>query len=507
VSVYVFTGPTISAREAGRELKAVYLPPAAEGDVYRAALERPQAIGIIDGYFQSVPAVRHKEILWAMSQGVHVFGSASIGALRAAELRVFGMEGVGVVFELYRDGVLEDDDEVAVAHGPAELEYLSGSEAMVNIRQTLRKAERFRIISEKVRVALEKVGKQLFYPDRTYPLLLHHALEAGLPQTELARLQEWLPGNQVNQKRIDALAMLRLIRQRLRRGLKPKKVSYCFEHTMMWETVLRQSGKLRFDLKAQPGVVSLDLLLDELRLEADKYKQSSLSALERFLAIREADRQGMKVSRARKMKTAISLRQERGLTTAAKVKLWMNENDLCDHEVEALMTEEARVRWVERRAQSALLTCLPQQLRLSGDYPRLKARAMAKERLLTSIGLKNPCLGNVGLTESELWKWYFEGILKRPLPANPALCARDAGYASVDAFRRALLKEYLYRRFEDHKERRERRRNKRHCRSRKTLSGEAISCETVPPCHLPVLGNDDRREVDRTLDQAEAEPG
>ena len=81
VSVYVFTGPTISQAEASRELEAVYLPPAAEGDVYRVTLKRPQAIGIIDGYFQSIPTVRHKEILWAMSRGIHVFGSASIGAL------------------------------------------------------------------------------------------------------------------------------------------------------------------------------------------------------------------------------------------------------------------------------------------------------------------------------------------------------------------------------------------------------------------------------------------
>ena len=84
MNVFIFTGPTISPAEASAELKAVYLPPAAEGDVYRVALHRPQAIGIIDGYFQSVPTVRHKEILWAMSCGIHVFGSASIGALRAA---------------------------------------------------------------------------------------------------------------------------------------------------------------------------------------------------------------------------------------------------------------------------------------------------------------------------------------------------------------------------------------------------------------------------------------
>src|ERR1700693_6209837 len=136
VSVYVFVGPTISPEEAGGELEAVYLPPAAEGDVYRVTLKRPQAIGIIDGYFQSIPTVRHKEILWAMSRGIHVFGSASIGALRAADLVAFGMVGGGAIFEAYRDGVLEDDDEVAVAHALAENCYRTGSDAMVNIRAT-----------------------------------------------------------------------------------------------------------------------------------------------------------------------------------------------------------------------------------------------------------------------------------------------------------------------------------------------------------------------------------
>src|SRR6266404_8823397 len=172
MNVFIFTGPTISPAEARAELKAVYLPPAAEGDVYRAALHRPQAIGIIDGYFQSVPTVRHKEILWAMSRGIHVFGSASIGALRAAELLPFGMEGVGAVFELYRDGILEDDDEVAIAHGPAETGFVAASEAMVNIRYTLRKAERVGVISRHFRQELEKVGKELFYPDRNYSTLL-----------------------------------------------------------------------------------------------------------------------------------------------------------------------------------------------------------------------------------------------------------------------------------------------------------------------------------------------
>src|SRR5439155_6455835 len=117
--IFVFAGPTISPADRA-ELDAVYLPPVMAGDVYRVAAQGPQAIGIIDGRTHRVPAVWHKEILWAMSRGIHVFGSAGVGALRAAELAPFGMEGVGKVFEAYRDATLEDDDDVTVMYGPAE---------------------------------------------------------------------------------------------------------------------------------------------------------------------------------------------------------------------------------------------------------------------------------------------------------------------------------------------------------------------------------------------------
>jgi hypothetical protein len=448
VSVYVFTGPTISPAEARAELEAVYLPPAAEGDVFRAALKRPQAIGIIDGYFQSTPSVRHKEILWAMSRGIHVFGSASIGALRAAELAAFGMEGVGTVFEFYRDAILEDDDEVAIVHGPSEVGFVAGSEAMVNIRQTLRNAELTGVISTKLRTALEKIGKELFYPDRNYPAIFCRASECGLPEAQLNELRQWLPQNRVNQKRQDAVAMLRLMRQRLTQGLKPKTISYCFQHTVMWESAWRQSGDLRFDSDGKPSVADLGTLLDELRLEGDQYKQHSLMALERFFAIREAERLGMIVSEERRRKTEVGFRRERDLVDAAQVERWMNDNDLNDDQFDALMMDEARVRWVRQRSQFSSLSSLSDQLRLSGDYPRLAARATAKDRLLESLGLKNPCLENAHLTENQLLRWYFKELLGRSVPHDPNSYSRNLGFASPDAFRRALLKEYLYRRFE-----------------------------------------------------------
>ena len=147
----------------------------------------PDAIGIVDGYFAHVPSVWHKEILHALSAGIPVYGAASMGALRAAELAQFGMVGVGRIFEAYRDGVLEpfaepfeDDDEVAVLHGPPELGYRALSEALVNIRRTLARATEHGVIAAATRDRLIREGKGLLYQERSYEAILTRARD-GVP--------------------------------------------------------------------------------------------------------------------------------------------------------------------------------------------------------------------------------------------------------------------------------------------------------------------------------------
>lgn len=127
----LFAGPSLAGVHVSSMKGIDQRPPVRQGDVYLATLEQPSAIGIIDGYFEGVPSVWHKEILWAMSQGIAVLGASSMGALRAAELDTFGMIGIGSIYRAYRDGQLEDDDEVALVHGPQELGYHALSVAMV----------------------------------------------------------------------------------------------------------------------------------------------------------------------------------------------------------------------------------------------------------------------------------------------------------------------------------------------------------------------------------------
>ena len=56
-------------------------------------------------------------------------GASSMGALRAAELSQFGMVGIGEVYQAFKLGRLEDDDEVAIVHGPegSRLPAIDGS--------------------------------------------------------------------------------------------------------------------------------------------------------------------------------------------------------------------------------------------------------------------------------------------------------------------------------------------------------------------------------------------
>jgi hypothetical protein len=139
--IIVFAGPTLP-REPREDWRALLeacdvRPPARRGDVLAALASHPRTIVLLDGYYFTVPSVTHKEILYALDAGVRVIGAASLGALRAAELEPFGMEGVGTVFDWYKTGALDGDDEVALLHASREHGYRPITLALVEVRHAL----------------------------------------------------------------------------------------------------------------------------------------------------------------------------------------------------------------------------------------------------------------------------------------------------------------------------------------------------------------------------------
>lgn len=235
----IFAGPSLPDLDIARQrLIGDYRGPAAQGDVLRAAQCRPPAIVLIDGYFERLPAVYHKEILWALSQGIPVYGAASMGALRAAELHPFGMIGVGEIYQAFVAGVLTSDDEVALVHAPREANYKMLSEPMVNIRWTLAAAVDAGVVDPALCDQLMAKASGCFYPERSFAALLEDKLVED--DGSRTRLADWLKTGRVDQKQRDALACLdRVATDEVKGALKVTQ-RFQFNHTDAFESLLVQ---------------------------------------------------------------------------------------------------------------------------------------------------------------------------------------------------------------------------------------------------------------------------
>jgi TfuA protein len=192
----VFLGPSLPVAEARRLLDAEFLPPICRGDIARLP-SSIRFIGIIDGEFFQKLAVSPKEIINALGLGIKVFGSSSMGALRAAETHTFGMVGIGRIFEQFRDGILDADDEVAVAYEPGT--YRALSDPMVNLREALTLARSAGVITESQHHELISVIKARYFPHRSW-----RALEDICPPLRKFAEKQPLP----DLKRDDARALL-----------------------------------------------------------------------------------------------------------------------------------------------------------------------------------------------------------------------------------------------------------------------------------------------------------
>ncbi|HEY4178649.1 MAG TPA: TfuA-like protein [Kofleriaceae bacterium] len=208
----VYVGPTLSLAEVARILpSALVQPPVAVGDLMQIVLgpprERPARIAIIDGYFERMAAVWHKEILRAMELGIDVWGASSMGALRAAELAPFGMRGVGAIYKAFERGTLTADDEVAVAHLPAEHGYTAVSVALVDLRAAIAAAP---MLTKVERERLVDTSRKHFYRDRTWEQLVEDG-RAWLATKKANALAAWIGTGRPSRKAADARLLLRTL--------------------------------------------------------------------------------------------------------------------------------------------------------------------------------------------------------------------------------------------------------------------------------------------------------
>ncbi|WP_426196692.1 TfuA-like protein [Massilia sp. DWR3-1-1] len=315
----VFLGPSLPQRQARALLPdAQICAPARQGDIYDAAASGQVAcICLIDGRFQAGPAVWHKEVLYALGRGVRVVGAASMGALRAAELHGHGMHGVGKIFRLFRDGKLSDDDEVAVFHAPAELDFAPCSVAMVSARHALACAVAARRLPAPLALAATAHLKSLYFGERDWNAV---AAFLGRHGADVAPTMAFLQQSGFDLKRRDALAALRWVARAGGRARTPSAPA-TFAATGVWG---------RFVARRRPdGGMADDALLNgycRLRHGGDQpllheaWTEVLEAALARLL--------GLSVTQAQRQAGIELLRRSHGLLQPQATRAWLDQRGL-----------------------------------------------------------------------------------------------------------------------------------------------------------------------------------
>ena len=400
-AVICFCGPSLPPSAAAELFpEATCLPPAAQGDVYRACrAQRPQAVCLIDGYFEHRPAVSHKELLWALSNGIAVYGAASMGALRAIELAPYGMRGWGQIYGLFATGSVEDDDEVAVVHGAAEQDYALGSEALVNMRLTLDTAcQQGVLLREDYRTLIARL-KQLFYAERTYERLIQEA-QLALDGQAVDTLRAWLarPEHRRDAKALDARSLLAYVREQWLTGrLRAPRPTFELAHTDAWRNIIAEADR------SQPRALeqaALDALIEEVQLSGPAL----------FAEV---------------------------IRVATWRALCLRVHGVPEHHLTELQADAA-VDETQAAVQALVLEHVPGALRVLGVHAALAERTARKRALPRATAApSSPQL-------AQILDAYFRERLHIDVPRDLAQYASATGFSSTEAFVEALQRDYAH---------------------------------------------------------------
>jgi hypothetical protein len=367
--IVIFLGPSLPVAEAKEILDAIYLPPAKQSDLLSAVTTyQPDIIGLIDGVFLSLPSVWHKEILYAIEQGVAVYGASSMGALRAAETDTFGMVGVGEIYRMYASEELIDDDEVVTVHGPEDTGYCRLSEPMVNVRATFGHAKDEGIINSNVCEQLTAIAKSIYFPERTFPAIFRKAAAAGISPGKLYEMATFVKTKYVDLKRQDAILLLETLRDLPDSSPQAKPNFSLIRNQFFSNLYHRDRTVLRNDITVPLGDIA-----GYAALHLPDFDEVNLHAANRALVQILAEILGVEVSQEAVDKEIRRFRSQHNIFEETAFSNWLTENDLTLEEFNQLMLEMARCRYLQswllrRKGNERNTKILLDELRLQNRY-------------------------------------------------------------------------------------------------------------------------------------------
>lgn len=210
----IYLGPTLSREKAIKILDADYRDPAKKGDFLMLSQDSDEKkyVGFIDGVFlHDYPPSPIEVYHLATRKNIELIGASSLGALRAVELEKFGMKGIGKIFQLYKNGIINADDEVAVTF--TRENNILQSEAMIDIRFNLFLAYKKGIITNQTKKRIAKIAKNIYFPFRNYEDIIK-LTQRQFPSiyNELESFRSYILKNRDSLKARDAIKLLKYLK-------------------------------------------------------------------------------------------------------------------------------------------------------------------------------------------------------------------------------------------------------------------------------------------------------
>jgi hypothetical protein len=341
--ILVFLGPSLPVEEARRMLPATYLAPAEQGDILGSVTDfRPRVIALIDGVFLSRPSVWHKEILYALSKGIHVHGASSMGALRAAECAAFGMQGCGRIFAKYMSGEFVDDDEVALLFWGEDEGYRAATEPMVNVRATVDQARRAGVAGNAECDSLIKYAKTIYFADRTRTALLKGAINEEIIAAD-SPLPSYYQDEYVDEKRLDATELLQKLAA-LPSDLPPFQPDFELANNRLFQTLQKKDASIFAEgTKISRGDVTTHFTLNDADFDYYNFNAMNRTLVQLLAKLLEVTVDDAEIAEERKR---FKLRY--GLVRDDDFATWLRQNRLESEDFAQLMEQKAicrRLHW------------------------------------------------------------------------------------------------------------------------------------------------------------------
>ncbi|HDV5690368.1 TPA: TfuA-like protein [Legionella pneumophila] len=324
----VFLETSLSHQEAMHLLPdAKYLPSIKKGDVLKSINDGYKRIVIIDGNFSCVPSVWHKEILTALDYGLEVFGAASMGALRAAELDAFGMKGYGRIYEMYKNEEIDGDDEVAIAYSKYNNEQTI---PLINIRLTL---ERINITNKET--ILDSI-RSIFYAERTWGRIAQQVSE---------ELYHLIKSNYADVKKEDAKSLLFYLNHQqilpMTLALGKKKRNFTLFEKKLIEATLSPVWLNSHELEQIGEVAHLQRAENIVKLLSIPKTKANMLHYQSIIAM--LDQQEYEITECELIYQVELFREERNLLKGDEFVNWLKDRGLYDSNLEQLFYDYVKL--------------------------------------------------------------------------------------------------------------------------------------------------------------------